>query len=354
MATIHLFNPDHDLALAYGREGFTPPAAGRGMRKGLGYIPAFWAAEGDVVVVDDVETAKRAVGVLEDLLPSVTILSPEGLAAAIRQGEFLPKKVMPWGWNAALCFRLRRMGVQVGLMPSQDKLEHIRNLSHRKATIALLRQLVADVPMTIGERQEAFSLDDVRSWLLDKGASVVKSPWSSSGRGVRFLSCDMDANFEGFIRNTMAKQGSVLLEPMYDKVMDFAMEFDADGMGMARYAGLSLFETQHGAYFGNLLASEDEKMLRMGALVSTDVLEQVKKVLETRLGQMCQDVYEGPLGVDMMVVRGEKGMLVHPCVEVNVRRTMGHVALCVARRVKGRFSIMRVVCDAMGYRMVFE
>ena len=47
----HIFNPEHDMALAAGIKGFTPPAAGRGMRYWLGFLPSFWADDGDVVII---------------------------------------------------------------------------------------------------------------------------------------------------------------------------------------------------------------------------------------------------------------------------------------------------------------
>ena len=55
--------------------------------------------------------------------------------------------------------------------------------------------------------------------------------------------------------------------------------------------------------------------------------------------------YRGPLGVDMMLCRveGRDGLCVHPCVEVNLRRTMGRVAADLARFLapgaKARFAI---------------
>ena len=39
---------------------------------------------------------------------------------------------------------------------------------------------------------------------------------------------------------------------------------------------------------------------------------------------------EGIAGIDMMVVRGNGSFLLHPCVEINLRRTMGHVALSLS------------------------
>ena len=38
------------------------------------------------------------------------------------------------------------------------------------------------------------------------------------------------------------------------------------------------------------------------------------------------------MGIDMMLVNveGEPNLMVHPCVELNLRRTMGHVALSLS------------------------
>ena len=57
---LHIFNPEHDIALAANQERFTAPHAGRRLRTDLGLIPAFWASEGDMVLVDDVEAAIEA------------------------------------------------------------------------------------------------------------------------------------------------------------------------------------------------------------------------------------------------------------------------------------------------------
>ena len=58
--TLHIFNPEHDIALASGLANFTAPHAGRLLRHDLGYLPALWAEPGDMVLVDDPEYAKQA------------------------------------------------------------------------------------------------------------------------------------------------------------------------------------------------------------------------------------------------------------------------------------------------------
>ena len=57
--TLHIFNPEHDIALASGLSNFTAPHAGRQLRHDLGFIPAIWADEDDVIMVDDVAQAER-------------------------------------------------------------------------------------------------------------------------------------------------------------------------------------------------------------------------------------------------------------------------------------------------------
>ena len=57
--TLHVFNPEHDIALASNLPNFTAPRAARGLRSDLGYIPVLWAEDGDAVLVDDAAYAER-------------------------------------------------------------------------------------------------------------------------------------------------------------------------------------------------------------------------------------------------------------------------------------------------------
>ena len=58
---IHIFNPEHDIALAADSVFWTAPHAGRQLRADLGWIPALWAADGDIIVVDDVTASESAI-----------------------------------------------------------------------------------------------------------------------------------------------------------------------------------------------------------------------------------------------------------------------------------------------------
>ena len=57
--TLHIFNPEHDIALAYDNKYFTAPHAGRLLRHDLDYLPVLWAAEGDYVLVENIGSAQQ-------------------------------------------------------------------------------------------------------------------------------------------------------------------------------------------------------------------------------------------------------------------------------------------------------
>ena len=348
----HLFNPEHDLALAYGREGFTPPAAGRGMRADLDFLPAVWADDDDLVVVADPDRAWLLSRPLHQWLSDVEFVTLDDLGRLSRDN---PRgiEIRPWGWDRALCHQLVKAGVDEQALPSTAQIDRIRTLSHRAAAIPLLHRLTAEVRGTVGERLELTTPDALSDIASQWGHFVVKAPWSSSGRGVR-LDCQWpEPRLNAFVRNVIARQGSVTVEPFYERVSDFAMEFMADGEGGATYCGLSLFSTANGAYQGNLVARECEKRAWMAPEIDLDKLDLATVIICREVGEWCKGCYSGPFGVDMMVVRQDGQLMLHPCVEVNLRRTMGHVALAATSRADGMPHTMEVRYAGGRYELRF-
>ena len=343
MATLHIFNPEHDIALAANLSNFTSPHAGRQLRHDLGYLPAIWADDDDYVLVDDVELARTAFSRLMhrqfdgfiDKRQLSTLNSPLST-------------VSPWGWDLALRSFLLRHGVVA--VPTEEEIATIRDLSHRKYAVDLLRSL--DFEGTVGQSWQADLIVEVRQVLKNHRQIVVKAPWSSSGRGVRFIDNELNEYQQRWIQNVIASQGSVVIETYCHKVKDFGMEFESDGKGQVRYLGLSLFHTQNGAYIGNILASEEEKQEMINRYIPEELLTSVKEKICAYLGPLYRDQYAGPFGVDMMVVRGEGNhrFLLNPCVEINLRRTMGHVALALSKQCLSDH-VMRVEYSDNTYKL---
>ena len=349
---LHIFNPEHDIALAANLSNFTAPRAGRQLRHDLSFLPLLWAAEDDVVLVDDVEYAKRQWCELSlQLTPIAGATYSNSWSNLLHRLEQIAPgagvtAVNPWGWDRALCAELKRRGINENLLPDDDQLQRFRALSHRRTAARLLSQLQTEG--TVGKALECFSTDEIEGFLSIHPHAVLKAPWSSSGRGVRFVDVSnedgrLSENYRKLMEwaaNVIKLQGSIMAEPYYEKVKDFAMEFDVDETGYICYKGLSIFHTEGSAYTGNLLASEAIKEEMLSRYIPACLLNSVQQSIMSIIDLAD---YRGCFGIDMMVVRqpvsaksGEtEKFLLHPCVELNLRRTMGHVALALTEKLSG-------------------
>lgn len=111
------------------------------------------------------------------------------------------------------------------------------------------------------------------------------------------------------------------------------MEFYTDGKGNIRYEGLSVFGTeQKGAYTGNILVSQAVLQKKIEAVIGKEQFENVRKAVAETLKTVYAHSYNGYLGVDMIAYEQNNQTLIHPCVEVNMRFTMGLVALRLFER----------------------
>lgn len=360
---LHIFNPEHDLALASNLRQFTAPHAGRQLRSDLSFIPALWADEGDLVLVDDIDNARDKVRHLGgDLVDKVEFITKVQLAHFIKT-EFLDS-VHPWGWDLSLKGELEHIGIPEIALPGDAILNKVRALSSRQWAAEHLQSGVRFVQ----------SVAEVKSLVREWGKAVIKAPWSSSGRGVRFVSADefregsYYPSFERWVGNIIYRQGGVTVEPYYNKVMDFGMEFEMVD-GKVLYRGLSLFDTIKNAYSGNVLCTEDKKEEMMARYVSPERLLQIRQHVIDVMEPALKGIYSGPFGVDMMVYAKEQNLPasdgassdaqddfgVNECIEVNLRRTMGHVAIDLADYLQKTSAelnqLMRVEFDGNRYHL---
>jgi len=285
------------MALADGKSGYTPPAQIQQMRRELWWLPQWWAEEKDIVWNG------------EDRLN----LSND-------------TKILPWGWSPALCHQLKQAGVQESLLPSAEKLEQIRQLSHRQTAVALLQELREQLPLDghiAGNSTFCHTIEEVKEAVNIYGEAMLKLPWSSSGRGIRQVKAEDTSLLRG------RWKGSVVVERFLHKITDFALEFWLDGKGGVEYQGLSLFYTnERGAYLGNWVAPEGQKLAWLAQYIPLQYLQEIRKWWEERLSHFD---YSGPVGIDMMLA--QEGIC--PCIEVNWRMTMGLVSCLAAEQ--GRY-----------------
>ena len=334
--TIHIFNPGHEFALAENKSYVTLPRAAQQLQNDLAFLPALWAKADDFVLVNHAHYAQIPSNLYPYIKCSNFIAPSEISSLPLDNVQF-----EPWGWDKPLRQQLILSLSEKSekLLPSEDTLDVLRKISSRQWSAQhLLPTIVMQNDNLVGC---AHAFDDVQNVMEVMNNAplnspyqfVLKAPWSSSGRGMRYVDVHGEGiteHLRGWIKNIIRWQGCVILEPFYQKVCDFGMEFYAHSNSDISYMGISLFNTTNGIYTGNRLASEREKVKLLTKHVRLEYLKTIRQQIQSIMRIQLHGNYVGPFGVDMMALLDGK---VHPCVELNLRRTMGHVALDISKKI---------------------
>lgn len=323
------------------------PHTAQELRMNLGYLPALWAADGDAVLVDDIKYALKAMAPLGNMAADVLFVEKEDLR------HLRVDAVEPWGWDKRVRAELLDAGVEGTLLPTERSIAFLRDVSDRRHTGSLLQELRQGIEnVTCGESYKCVSVQEVETLVASHRSVVVKAPWSSSGRGLRYVDVTLDDARRAWVEKALSRQGHVMVEPHYNRVCDLAAEFYSNGDGRVEYRGLSVFHTTDGQYTGNVISSEGDKMFRIGRYVDSSLYGEVVDRLKRSLSVLLGSGYCGPLGVDMMAVADKNTgkLLLHPCVEINVRRTMGHVALDLSAKPM-EFASMMSITHKVNYQL---
>lgn len=312
-----LFFPAHDIALGHGVRHYTPAARIQRLQADLAWLQEVW----------------NAPAVQPDVMP------------------------LPWGWNwDTREYLARTMHIGRENLPTDAQLEAMRQLSHRRTSIALLKAL--DFSGQMPEYLDSVEkMSDFVARMDAMGREfVLKSPWSSSGRGLMRSAAMSREVLTRQASATITTMGGIMGEAWFPKLMDFAMLFRV-GHSDVHFLGYSLFENAENCTY------------RMGYLLSNQAIEAKigesgLPLLAERLREALANVFRpffglpwqvGYIGVDMMrlaPLANNPDLSIHPCVELNLRCTMGVVARLWAdvhlkAGQQGRFEISPM--DAMGH-----
>ena len=322
-----IFNPSNDMALAANAEQYVPPRNVRQMEEDLALFPFAWADEDCMVVpANDLRGGERDFS------------------------RCVPK---PWGWSKSLKHKLLQWGVLEENMPSDKELDLWRRWSSREFAAQYIYRFLSEVEegkKTVFVRNEmrfCTGLEDVLSEL--SYPCILKSPWSSSGRGV-FVAEGMNERICERIVGVLRNQGGILIDKYYRKCLDFALEFEAKATGEVDFLGFSVFQAaEDGKYGGNLVASQMNLQEELQAVCGKETMKVLKSTIplhQRLLEDAFKGRYVGPVGIDMLICEEEGEIKIHPCVEINLRMNMGIVAIRLAEKLD---ELSRMVQQGMGY-----
>ena len=282
---IYIFNPEHDLCIANGDENFVPP------RSAVGF-------------------AKENIDLSEHL----------------KRPNKQRRQIIPWGWNHSLKKRLISEGIDPSTLPSEEELQFIRTHSRREFALNVHSRLSYEDSQIIrpNYRIVATSVSEIEAFISANGSTVLKSPLSGSGKGVRFVRERLSESDEGWCRKTLDKQESVIVERRFEIMKECALLFECHHEGID-FIGYSLFESRNGAYSKNILASNEDIENIIAGYIPRDTLIAIREELTAILADSLVGHYEGFLGVDQIICQADSPVLI-PVSEINLRMTMGLIA----------------------------
>lgn len=359
MKILHLFNPTCELAVDNGDKNYTPPTSLLRFEQDLSLLPLVYAEHDDIVLIS---------GNLSQLEHEYFSWLYGGGVNLIDKNRFVSTclsdsyALMPWGFAPNIFPVLTRLNQLIGFdlvySPLGGWLDRYQDFFSRKMAVLFLERAVElrknlgfappFLPKIVGSFEEIYDL------VGSGNEFVVKSLWSASGRGV-FISKDAKLNptHVNMISRIFKLGKSVVVEPFFEKVVDFSMQFELDAKLDIIFKGVSLFESDSdGRYVGSKINfSLDDFCVQHVELFRNVSLDKLAVEVIAVLHKLLSDVefspfaakkfspdFSFPFGVDMMIYSDKVGNeRLHPCIEINWRRTMGNVALSLSERVDKDF-----------------
>ena len=350
---VYIFNSTCDFAVGNSNPSWQANQMLQKMEHDLGNLPQFLCKPNDIVIVQKYPSSQL-----------VNILSDAGFEMPqFRKIDELHTitdidSIHPWGWSPATHQLLKDVKAYcskefLSSAVASWKPEH-RELYSRSTARKFLKSIISDynencfigmnslprVCSSVSEIEEVAEL-----W----GKIMIKQPWSSSGRGLQPVTkFPIHQSVKQRISGMLKDQGKVFVEPLHSKILDlgFLYEITSDKV---KWLGVSRFCTNDkGQYKGNYLNGFPPDFPDELVIFLEGIFEKVPQIHINLLGNPeIQKIYQGPLGIDMLIYRDIEGKLkINPCLEINWRFTMGHIALQLEQHLCiGAKAIFRIYYD---------
>ncbi len=354
---------------------FNPSAESHAMPSGHHHV----ANKSELALTEDLEMLILAWSKKEDIALLRKPPGNEHLAYLKNAGLDLPEIFSAEGGEAEAALEGRKLG---GLRPwawSPDAAKKLEPFAQHVSS-ASLWSWCGNVPAgyfskEIGSRLESQldlsegvgvfckDLDVAVMELIERlkvGDVLLKAAFACAGRGHRKVKRGVSVDeVMPWLEKTIQNHGGVMVEPWLERVVDFSSLYEIGedmetGESTAKWMGMTRMENDAaGRFLGTIVQS------KWGCDLDADLREflfrekEVMSFYRQRLPEVLPEIlpgYRGAVGVDAMVFRtADGGYGLRHIVELNVRMTMGRVALELHRKLPtpavsgrvGRFRILR-------------
>lgn len=163
---------------------------------------------------------------------------------------------------------------------------------------------------------------------------VLKTTLGFSGKGHLIISNSSPESLKkiySFCQKEFVLNRSVIAEPWLKRIQDFSSQWEITSDGKVHYLGATLcINDIKGHYLGSKVGDPKELFFSYESQ-----LEEHLAFVEAKVEWIARKGYFGILGIDAFLYLDNKDqLLLHPLVEINIRKTMGTVALLLHRKQK--------------------
>jgi hypothetical protein len=299
MRLLHIANTDLELELTQPHEMPLEQALRRNpVVHQLQFLPLLYAEEGDGIYVTDAPYDMH----------SPMLIQPSQLK------ESTCDRVESWG--ASRC--ITKWAPQHNLKYHVPTWDVVREVSSKAFSFQQVDPLPNAALITSWEALE--------TWMQKvDGPKVLKSCFGLSGQGHLLLPAPRE-KIKAFADRELNASRPLIAEPWVVRKLDFSTQWMINLNQSISYLGATiLISDAKGRYAGTIVGPEEEIF---GAHFAA--LQNHKASAMRALKKMASLGFFGNVGIDAMIWGDD---ILHPVVEINARKTMGWVALQIAKRL---------------------
>ena len=325
------FNPTCELAVANGSPYYMAPALLREFEEELTPLMLLFSSGSDWILQEN-PVAETFVRELTRLgFPSAEFLTKDEILSRINTLNINYIKLKPWGISPAESYLFDF----IQPFTKQKWQPKMKDLYGRKMSSQFLHDFIQKHRQSIfpgvDELPQLVTAIPEIERLIDRlGNVVVKSPFSSSGRGLQVIRRQkLNAANIQWINTNLKQQGYLVVEKWHNKLHDLSFQFYIGENGKVDYLGPSFFLTNsNGQYVGHHLNFSAYGQLPFSSLQINDIGHKLTDAL------VCSDyakIHRGYLGIDALIYEEKNAVKFHPCLEINARYTMGTVCKMIEK-----------------------
>ncbi|WP_161597777.1 DUF455 family protein [Fluviispira multicolorata] len=370
---IFYFNPACESEVSRGKVGYSSNKFVENIKQDCSSLMLFIASKDDIIL-----TEKKPSFLFLKKLKDCGFDLPEWLEN--ENSNFKPENISqrlvgslnPWGWSPnsiqiMSIFKVKMIGnidFQNNIFQNDFFLNKVKPLYSKCYAAELSKQIYLDfahmkdiLPLEETLSQIAHNYTECLNAIEDIfklktfDMCLLKAPFGSSGQNMRRVKSTVLDNSEiSWIKRILNDQGSLVIEPWFDKVADLSYQFKID-RNQTSILGFTRFITdQRGQYKATIIGRKtddlEEKLIKFiynPIKDYKDLLAFFKVIAEFVAYNLKFSQFEGPVGIDSFIYSdpiSPYGFRIKILSEINPRYTMGRVALEISKRIQsGAYAI---------------